>query len=81
MVHDPVVEADEQQVQLRKDEVLVVARVADQRAVLIVARQVVIADEQLDPAIVDVRTTRTGTAGRRVLRRTASRGPSAECGN
>ena len=40
LVDDLVVKADEQQVQLRDDEVLVVAGVADQRAPLRVARQV-----------------------------------------
>ena len=40
VVDDPVVKLDEEQVQLRDDEVLVVARVAEQRAALLVARQV-----------------------------------------
>ncbi len=60
-IDDLVVEADEQQLQLRDDDVLVVARVADQRAALLVAGQVVAvelavrrrvaADEQLDATV------------------------------
>lgn len=57
MLDDLVVEAYEQQVQLRDDQVLVVARIADQRDLVVVSRQIrvravgVAADEKLDAAV------------------------------
>ena len=54
VLDDPVVEADEQQVQLREDQVLVVARVAGERAALCVARQVVEHVQELHAAVARV---------------------------
>ena len=86
----PVVEPDEQQVQLRDDQVLVVARVADQRPALLVARQVVDSAPVAPrcgrraasrPRGLRLPSSRRGTAGPSGPSRRASRGRSAACGS